>query len=323
MASIFTRIIGGEVSARLVRVEWRKAYTDGMKELGGLLSAIGSLLWPLLAFAVFLAYRKEIRSLLRRVRRGKLLGQEIELEESLDKLEASAKQAIVEVAAAPTPAPQIPGKGQTNQDDTSVERIIEQAAQSPKAALLLLASEIERELRLLLASTGWHGGRRAIGLKQGFELLGQTESLPRHVANSLRLFSDMRNRLVHGGAASDDEVLRALDSGLTILKALREIPHEVHNVYRAGVELFTDPELTQSLTDVRGIILESTSSGGAKQLRIFPTTKRHFQKGNRVAWEWNDGKVWGPAWYRDPDTGQPKQAWQGSMEFTGRQLDEV
>jgi hypothetical protein len=118
-------------------------------------------------------------------------------------------------------------------------------------------------------------------------------------------------------------VLRALDSGLTILRALRAIPHEVHVVYHPGVELFADAELTQQLPNVRGVILESTSPDGATtHLRIFPTTSRHFQKGKRVAWEWHDATTWGPAWYREPDTGETKQAWHSSAEFIGRHLDE-
>jgi hypothetical protein len=295
-----------------------------VKELGELLSAIGTLLWPIFAFIVFFTYKEEFRTLFRRLRRGKLLGQEVELEESLVALEASAKQAIIEVTAR-SEAPQAPLQVAAEaQDEMDLAKIIELAAQSPKAALLILASDIERELRVLLASTGWHGGRRVVGLKQGFEMLRETESLPPHVGGSVRLFADMRSRLVHGVAASDDDVLRALDSGLTILKALRAIPHENHVVHHPGVDVFADPDLKQQITDVRAVILESTSPGGAtKRLSVYPTTKRHFQKGKPVAWEWNFAKKWGPAWYKDPDSGEVKQAWGGAMEFIGRHLEDL
>lgn len=297
-----------------------------MKDFGELLAAIGSLLWPIFAFTVFWSYKEEFRTLLRRLRRGKLLGQEVELEESLVALEASAKQAIIEVAtssAEPSAGQNtIPG---STQEDTAVEKITQLAAQSPKAALLVLAADMERELRVLLANTGWHGGRRVVGLKQGFNmLLRETEALPPHVGGSVRLFADMRSRLVHGVAATDDDVLRALDSGLTILKALRAIPQEHHVVQHADVPIFEDSALTKPLSDVRAVILESTSPGGATKRRdVFPTTKRHFQKGKAVGWEWNLSRKFEAAWYRDPESGEVRRAWAGALEFTGRNLDDL
>lgn len=296
-----------------------------MKELGELLSAIASLLWPIFAFTVFIAYKEEFRTLLRRLRRGKLLGQEVELEESLVALEASAKQAIIEVAASPAEATPEQAPDESSVQDDDIARIIQLAAQSPKAALLVLAADIERELRILLANTGWHDGRRIVGLKQGFDmLLRETEALPPHVGGSVRLFADMRSRLVHGAAATDDDVLRALDSGLTILKALRAIPQEHHVVQHANVPVFGDAGLTQPLSDVRAVILESTSPGGATKRRdVFPTTRLHFQEGKAVAWEWNLERSFGAAWFRDPDSGEVTQAWGGALEFVGRHLDDL
>jgi len=78
------------------------------------------------------------------------------------------------------------------------------------------------------------------------------------------------------------------------------------------------------LPNVCGLLLETTSPGGtSKEHRIFPTTKTTYQKGERVAWEWNLGKKYGQAWYKDPDTGEIKSAWRGSAEFVGRNFDKI
>lgn len=297
-----------------------------MKEIAELLTAIGALLWPAFAFTVFLTYRREFGTLLQRIRRGKLLGQEIELEDSLNQLEKSAKAAVIEVAAVTEDVGELSPRPSLDiaREDTSVQKILEEASKSPKAALLFLAAEVERELRRLLASTGWHQGERVFGLREGFDILQRIDLLPRHVASSVRLFSEMRNRLVHGADATSDDVLRAVDSGVTILKALRAIPHEVNVVHHPGVEIYADASASAPIEGVRGVILETTSPGGAnKMLRIFPTTKTHFAKGQRVAWEWNGTRVFGPAWYRDPATSEVKSAWVSSMEFTGRNIEEV
>ena len=60
-----------------------------------------------------------------------------------------------------------------------------------------------------------------------------------------------------------------------------------------------------------------------KTHRILPTTRTHFQKGKRVAWDWNMQKKWPTAWYRDPNTGGVKRAWIKSAEFIGRHLDDI
>jgi len=69
-----------------------------MKNLAELLRAISTLLWPAFALWLFFTYKEEIRALLRRIKRGKLFGQEIELEDSLQRLQDTAKQAETEVA---------------------------------------------------------------------------------------------------------------------------------------------------------------------------------------------------------------------------------
>ena len=71
-----------------------------MKDVAELVRAISTLLWPAFALWLFLTYKEEIRAVLRRIKKGKLFGQEIELEDSLQRLQNEAKQAEIEVAPA-------------------------------------------------------------------------------------------------------------------------------------------------------------------------------------------------------------------------------
>lgn len=293
-----------------------------MTQLADLIRAVAALLWPLFAFYLLYRFAPDIKSLAARLRKGKLLGQEIELGESLDRLDKTAAAVATEVAAVPQVTPGMPAE--ESDEGAIVQRVLAAAAQSPKAGLLLLASEIERQFRQLLASLGLLKARKNLPPHQAFAELDQWGGLPKHVASSLKLFWDVRNRLVHGHAASDDDILRAIDSGMTILRALQAIPHEVNIVYHPGVTIYTDAECRNAIEDARGVILETLSPGGlTKTKRIFPTTRTHFKKGVRVAWEWSNGRRFGRAWYRDPDTGDVRDAWGGSMEFIGRPLEEV
>jgi hypothetical protein len=132
----------------------------------------------------------------------------------------------------------------------------------------------------------------------------------------------MRNRLIHGQDATKDNILRAIDSGITILNTLKAIPHEINIVYHPCAELFSDADAKTRILELCGLILETTSPGGTtKQYRILPTTRRDYQRGRRVSWDWNPKNVYGPTWYKDPDTGEIKQAWLGSTEFVGRELN--
>jgi hypothetical protein len=48
-------------------------------------------------------------------------------------------------------------------------------------------------------------------------------------------------------------------------------------------------------------------------------------EGVSVGWEWNTDRrqSWGDTWYKDLETGKCTPAWSGSMEFIGRNLNEI
>jgi hypothetical protein len=66
-----------------------------MKDVAELLKACAALLWPLLTFAALIVFRGELRGLLARLRRGKVLGQEIELEALMRKDERALPSAAL------------------------------------------------------------------------------------------------------------------------------------------------------------------------------------------------------------------------------------
>jgi hypothetical protein len=295
-----------------------------MAALAELIKALATLLWPIFAFVFLWLFQAEIKTLLKRLsklRKGRLMGQELELDEELDELKQATDKAEREVAAIPKPQQPTLDLRKTGR---TLDDLLREAARSPRAALMMLAAEIEQRLRQILAAAGWHQNIRAAPLSNAVELLRRQGSLPEHVSGSVKLFQDVRNRIVHGQNATDEDVLRAIDSGLTLLRAIDSIPAMENIVYRTAIPLFADPGATQSIKDATGIMLQGTSPGGiTKTLSIYPTTRSHFQIGKRVAWEWSLDKVWGKAWYRDPDTGEIKEAWHSAGEFVGRHLDDV
>ncbi|MDO9462493.1 MAG: hypothetical protein Q7J61_01670, partial [Deltaproteobacteria bacterium] len=147
-----------------------------MSEFSELLKAIASLLWPILGFVSLFLFRDEIANAIGRIKKGKFLGQEVELRDELVKLQQTATEASEEVASLPpTTIEQEPEKKELeksnkNEDDL-IKGIIKEAGRSPKTALILLASEVEKEARQTLASIGKLQGMRKMTLSQTIDEL--------------------------------------------------------------------------------------------------------------------------------------------------------
>jgi hypothetical protein len=56
------------------------------------------------------------------------------------------------------------------------------------------------------------------------QIVNGDASMPPRLPGALRLFEEVRNKIVHGVTTSDDDALSALDSGLAILRALNALP---------------------------------------------------------------------------------------------------
>ena len=276
--------------------------------LADLIRAIGDFAWPAVAGIALFLFRAQISGLAQRVTRARVFGQEFEL--SLEKLATRAHD-VSELPSGP-----VENAPETDTTAAEVQSILREAATSPRVAVMTIAAELEADVRRLSAITGW--GRDARTVRQ------QLSSVP--IADDLRSAVDdfwtVRNQVVHGSSASDDDVLRAVDYGLRILEALDRVPVET-NLVEAVVPVYEDPQAASRRMDVMGLVLKTIPpDGGDSHFRIFPTTRTDYEKGKQVSWEWGP-RQWGESWYRDPGTGEVKYAWTSSLEFVGRQLDEL
>jgi hypothetical protein len=303
-----------------------------VKDLATLLQAIAALLWPLVALAALLMFRTQVRDLLGRLRKGKLLGQEIELGESLARLNASATEAAADAAALPPPKqldaeppePAVPEDDAAEETDAVIARVLTEAARSPKVGLLLLGAEIDRAVRDVSTGLGLTDNRRPLPLQRASEILAQRGALPTSLLEAVQQFNSLRSRLVHGVDADPNDVLKAIDSGVLILQTLRSVPYSIHRVYQTGIQLFSDPDCKTPREGWRLLVLENEAKPGRsrKSMSMHPTTRSHFGPGRAVAWQWNLELVISDSWYRDPETNQIKYAsWSSSAEFIGKHLD--
>jgi hypothetical protein len=146
-------------------------------------------------------------------------------------------------------------------------------------------------------------------------------SLPPSLSRAVGQFYEVRNRIVHGHDVTADDALRALDSGLKILSTIRSLPHEVHVVRFPAVEVYADAAGTER-REIDGLVLDTRTPGGETRRDVFPT-RRSYQEGQAVTWEWDLSSTWPESWYRDPNTREVVYAWSSAAEFAGRPLDEI
>lgn len=247
-----------------------------------------------------------------------LMKQKAEASEAEPEAKPEAPQSqVITVSGIPAPEAAPPY-------EEPIARVLEEIPKSPKGALLILGAEIEKELRALLWTSGWFQGVGKATITASVGHLVQLGVIPATVASSVKAFLEIRNPLMHGYGVTDDQVLRAIDIGLTILRAVLAIPLEEHRVLAADVQLFEDEAGTRVRQDVRGVLLENKNRHtGATRISASPTIRTNYRKGERVSWEWDMGKVVNQCWYRDPATGELTSAWLSSALFIGRPLDEI
>lgn len=293
------------------------------KLINELIIALASLLWPIVTLIIILVFRSDLSALLKRVRKGKILGQEMELDSNVIEFQNAVSEAQEEIPNSDVANEQF--KKESDEIDESIKEVLKAANSNAELGIIKLSSVLEREIRVLAGSLGQSSQRR-VAATHLFSILVEKGYLPQHITKSLKIFWDLRNRIVHGHEKEDERnIVKVLDIGLVLLKTIKSIPHEINIVYHSGVTIYRDENCEEEILNAKGLILETTSPGGAEKFkRIFPTTKPEcFIKGKRVSWEWDLSQVWTKAWYKDPDTGEIKMAWHSAGEFIGRSIDDL
>jgi hypothetical protein len=278
--------------------------------------------WPITVFVLVLIFRKEISAVISRLRKGKILGQEIELEKSVERLEENVRAAEDEVQG---PIIEDTAHPSTTTMLDNIDEILKNAATDPKIGIITLAMEIEKELRVLIGVFGLVQQMERFSVYKAIQLLDKRGSLPKHAIGSLKIFWELRNKIVHGQRVEDkDNIIRVLDIGMTLLRTLKAIPHETYEVINPEVSIYSDKECTEIVQDAKGVLLKVVSPGGQRvENRIYPTRKKDYKPGQKVTWEWDISHTWGECWWVDPESGDKKYAWTSAGEFVGRPIEAI
>lgn len=281
-----------------------------------LIIAISHILWPILALVIIFTFKKEISSLLNRLRKGKFLGQELELNNEIDKFKDLTEKAQKSVG------------GENDQEEiknSKGDEILSKSIEDPTIGIIMLSREIEKEIINITASLGLLSKIENKPITYRFQVLVESKYLAESILNSVKIFWDLRSKIVHGKTIEDEkQIIRVLEIGTTLLDTLKNIPRAKYSVYKKDVDLYSDSQCLTKRNDVKGIILETISPEGIHiSYNLRPTTKNFYNEKDLVAWEWSFDNIWNRTFYKDPDTDRIIKAFDSSAEFVGRPIHSI
>ncbi len=282
--------------------------------------------WPsiaILGIALSLLLAPQLRLLLPFVKAIKIGETEIHLREqatalafSVERLEARPNPVqLFATAASVVP----PAEDQYKRLlDTDVEaHILDLAVRDKRAALMRLAIEIEKELLALHGALGLRNHNESGSFRSIVGQLARHGAIGDEMKKGLTEFWHVRNQIAHSYLSDESLVTSALDSGIRLLRLVKAIPRQRCTIVDPNVQLFKDPRCKDPITDYHGVMLEIMDPEGKKRNHPFPAG-RDFIEGEIVGWDWDMSNIYGVAYYQDPDSGQPIQAWGSSAVFVGK-----
>jgi hypothetical protein len=165
----------------------------------------------LIAALVFLL--PEVKAIIPYIRKLKVAGVEVELREDLVKLASEvdeARKSVAEIGAASA----------SQEAYSSIDGILRETSKDPRAALLLLASKLEEQVRNRMNSNQQPFGHRFRPLPQMVEEGIKAGLFPEEVLPAFRDFWNIRNRVAHGEAfeVSNASIVSLISLGTELLK---------------------------------------------------------------------------------------------------------
>lgn len=288
------------------------------------LKAIGAVAWPLVVVVIAWIFRSELQGLIGRLSSAEVLGNKFTMEPQLDALENKAAQASVEnvpeIAAEEVPqggdVPVAAAEGESEVDEFIAD-VLEEAGRNPKLGLMLLSMGLDRLSRRIAKA------RQTPNQSSISHVVRELQpTLPVNITAALEDFRAIRNKIVHGMSATQNDIIRAIDSGIMIYRALSNVSLPLFKVITPHVELYQDPAGQRKFPFHHGVEVKNLNDDSSELPLIYPT-RLHFSEGDLIVPAWNMNTVLREIYYRKADTGEIVLQWTESAEFAGEVIEQL
>ena len=135
------------------------------KCINELIVALSKLLWPIVTVVIIFVFRFDIAKLLSRVRKGRLFGQELELDPQVSDFQKTVKEAEQEV---PDISSDVEGYDKkTEKLDSDISEVLKASEINPEIGIIRLSSLLEKEIRVIASSLGdFNADKRTSAIRQ-------------------------------------------------------------------------------------------------------------------------------------------------------------
>ncbi|MEL7640325.1 MAG: hypothetical protein AAGU21_11840 [Solidesulfovibrio sp.] len=289
------------------------------------IKAIASIMWPIGVFATFWYFRNELKDILKRLKKGRAFGAEVELNEAIVSLGESVE--VVSSAISEGVPSVVESSGEIcGSQPYKTKHITLEGVQLQKATLLRVSLEMESLVKYIAATEGMLESGKAALFDNIVELLAKKSVLSDQLMLTIKSFINIKNRILHENFSNrniEGEIVKLVDIGNNIIEGLKSIPYIIHRVYNPSLELFSTADCKTLRENVVGVMIEYIDRVNKKKFYgVFPTT-RQYRIGQEVSLEWNLAVAVGETWYKHPDTKEIKLGWLGHCEFAGRDIEEL
>lgn len=172
-----------------------------------------------------LTFSSDMEDYTKRIKKLKLGDIEIELGERIKKLAEKTDKTLENKSEKINSSPNVSGhpwlKKKKENSRTEIYKVIDK----PEAALILIAIEIEKELRAIYSKANFQDEKMPTYSKKLIHLLHKQKIVDAETLNVFEQFWMLRNKIIHGHAAniSEKKKLEMVEIGLKLLQLLEII----------------------------------------------------------------------------------------------------
>jgi len=195
--------------------------------------------FSLILIAALLIFSSDLKEYTERVKKLKVGDLEIELEERIKELAIKTDETLEEKSETIKKPPSISGPPWMKDSKEQLRDKISEMIDIPEAALVLIAIEIEKELRAIFEKADFGDMKIPMSPIRQINLLNEKGIIDVETKDIFQQFWQIRNKVVHGHSLqlSEKQRIEIIEIGLKVLKLLEIAKNDLNGDGNSGTRI--------------------------------------------------------------------------------------